>query len=208
MVFLLFSNKCSVYYEMIVIMRIFVLYCSCLANKINCWVDLSVTAVIISCNTLPQNSASHKNKHLFPDHSSPDWLEQLRRTPLILLGHWAIQACSSYAGGREAREKTQHSFGQSESCGWAQSQGWRSTLHHPWGQGCESRTTPEGRGKLWLIVQSVAWWQLHHPLFFPDICWPEKCNSFRTQASKDIFDQKKTNIITVVRKVQRLHECD
>ena len=42
----------------------------------------------------------------------------------------------------------------------------KGTLCSPWGQCCENRTTLQGRGELWITVQSARQWFLCQPSFF------------------------------------------
>lgn len=90
----LYSKFCSsfcfsykmFYFKMMAITRIFVLCCSCLANKIQCWIDLSVITTIILCDTLPQSSAAYNSKHLFlVTRLQIGWAASLY-VPLILPG--------------------------------------------------------------------------------------------------------------------------
>ena len=98
--------------------RIFVLGCSCLANEIRRWADLSVTATVVLYNSLSPNSAAYKSKHLFLGRSSPDWLGQLHSTRLIPLGPLGNQGqVPSMAMAEYQENKPKHSFGQSQSHG-------------------------------------------------------------------------------------------
>ena len=69
-------------------MSTFVLCCSCLANKIKCWVDQSVIATILY-NTYPQLNGA-KNKHLFLISWSLLWIGGAGAFPRsLILGPWA-----------------------------------------------------------------------------------------------------------------------